>query len=125
MRAERVAPLELTRQPSAPQTAAGDAGTSPPRRARSSRRARGERQRILVPEPQLVVQIDPEWTDRELLRAYQGQLETLRLGRRAKAATIARFRETNREAEARLRATLPDLIGPIDAFYAWAAKYAR
>jgi hypothetical protein len=78
-----------------------------------------------APEPQLVLQVDPQCSDRELLRAYQGMLERLRDGGRGKAATIAQFRQANRDAEARLRATLPELIKPIDAVYAWAAKHAR
>ena len=79
------------------------------------------------PSPLLVGQdlaIDPSGSDEETLELYRARLQKMRRGS-AKACDIAQFREVNRSIENRLREAVPQLMGPIDAVYAWAARHAR
>jgi len=70
-----------------------------------------------TPEADLSLKINATWSDEKLLHCYQARLLALKLGR-ANALTFVDFRLSNGAIEDRLRATLPQLMGPIDEIYA-------
>jgi hypothetical protein len=69
--------------------------------------------------------IDPGWAEARVFRVYRRRLRDLQNGRAGTATAIATFREVNAPVEARLRKTLPQLMGEIDTIYRWAATNAR
>jgi hypothetical protein len=76
--------------------------------------------RSVLPQPELLLQIDPRWPQERVFQQYRARLETLQK-EPAKAATFVDFRGVNCAIEAQLRASLPQRITEIDAIYAWAA----
>jgi hypothetical protein len=77
----------------------------------------------VLPQRELVLQIDPSWPQERVFQHYWARLKTLRKGS-AKASAFVDFREANRTIEVQLRANLPHLIGELEAIYAWAATNA-
>jgi len=77
----------------------------------------------VLPQTELVLQIDPSWPQERVFQHYRARLDTLQKGF-AKASAFLDFREANRTIEAQLRASLPQLINEVDAIYAWAATNA-
>jgi hypothetical protein len=97
--------------------------TGRPGRPRSrARRSRSPKEAVL-PQTELVLQIDPSWPQERVFQHYRARLDTLQKGF-AKASAFLDFREANRTIEAQLRASLPQLINEVDAIYAWAATNA-
>jgi hypothetical protein len=88
----------------------------PRSRARRSRLQNG----AVLPQTELVLQIDPSWSQERVFQHYRARLETLQKGA-ANATTFVDFREANRTVEVQLRASLPKRIEELDAIYAWAA----
>jgi hypothetical protein len=103
------------------------AATGPSDKVSSARRAPARQSRSptrsVLPQPELLLQIDPNWPEERVLLHYRTRLEALRKGS-AKASSFVDFRQANRTIEARLRANLPQLINEIEAIYAWAATNA-
>jgi hypothetical protein len=75
-------------------------------------------------EFELALEISPAWSEARVAKLYLERLAKLKKGS-GPAAELARFREANRSIEERLRASVPHLMVPIDALYAWAATHAR
>jgi hypothetical protein len=69
------------------------------------------------PDRALALEISPTWGIQKIFQQYRSALTALSDGPAQNKPTIARFREANIAVEERLRAKLPDRIGPIDAIY--------
>ncbi len=81
--------------------------------------------RDLLSPDTLRLAIGPGWAEARVFRLYRRRLRDLQNGGAGTATAIATFREVNAPVEARLRTTLPELMGEIDAIYRWAATHAR
>ena len=75
--------------------------------------------------PTLVVTIEPSWGDQRVFQHYRAGLRELYDSGAANPVMVARFRETNRTIETRLRQRMPHLIAQIDALYAETARDDR
>jgi hypothetical protein len=93
--------------------------TRPPSRTRRQKSPN----RSVLPQPELLLHIDPSWPQERVFQHYRARLETLQK-ESAKATTFVDFRGVNRAIEEQLRASLPQLIKEVDAIYAWAATHA-
>jgi hypothetical protein len=92
---------------------------------RRSRNLRPRAQKALLSADALRLIVDPGWDEPRVLRLYCRRLRDLQNDGPGTATAIATFREVNAPIEARLRTTLPQLMGEIDAIYRWAATHAR
>jgi hypothetical protein len=88
-------------------------------------RKRSRRPKEVMPNPTLVVTVEPSWGDQRVFQHYRARLRELFDGGAATTALVPRFRETNHAIEARLRQRLPNLISQIDALCAEAARHGR
>jgi hypothetical protein len=64
------------------------------------------------------VTIEPSWGDQRVFQHYRAGLRELYDSGAVTPVMLARFRETNRAIEARLRQRMPHLIAQVDALYA-------
>jgi len=76
-------------------------------------------------ETTLVVTVEPSWGDQRVFQHYRARLRELYDSGAANPVMVARFRETNRTIETRLRQRMPHLIAQIDALYAETARDDR
>ena len=122
-------------------TGAEDAPTEPPMRrgisfghrwavarpkalARDGKRSR-RRSKDVASNPTLVVTVEPSWGDQRVFQHYRARLRELYDSGAANPVMVARFRETNRTIETRLRQRMPHLIAQIDALSAETARDDR
>ena len=72
-----------------------------------------------------VVTVEPSWGDQRVFQHYRARLRELYDSGTATTEMVARFRETNRAIETRLRQRMPHLIAQIDALYAETKRHDR
>jgi hypothetical protein len=80
--------------------------------------------REIIPDPALVVTMDPTWGHQKIFQHYRARLRELHNDGTGKASLLVSFRESNSVVEGWLRQKVPDLMTQIDALYADAAAQA-